>query len=581
MAVDRVLDFVRTKLRLSETDETNCITAVQHHCRDVERWSGQVQLFGMASALTVDEVTIPLRVSTPRRFGGVTVAASDRVDASLLADQRNYLLLGDQGAGKTTTLKRLVRHTLSGDHDDTSPLFPIVLRLREFSPEHSLLSAIASTLGLPVSTRTRTFTTLSGATVTRHELGLGDWSLDHAIVDLLDHMRAVLVLDALDELLPTLRRGVEHEISWLARNAEHAKLIATCRTGDYTTLIEGLDVVELCPLSDADVAAFAQRWLVQPGEFLQDLSVLPIHDLRERPLFLAQLLMLYGRYGSLPSQPASLYRRIVRLALEEWDQQRSITRASAYADFSPERKYDFLAALAFHLTVVQRRITFSEADFLHAYHELSGRFLLPTESGRHILMELQSHTGLIAEIGESVFAFSHLSLQEYLCADYLVRQPVLPGTQPIDQIPGPLAIAVSLSASPGDWLAHVLIGTHSQYTPQGVKLFLTRVATERPAYGVSVGLGFALLHLLSQSIHDADLREVAEAMLETPPVRRSVALALDHFVLMDQEAPGGWMPMRLQKLSAKVRGLNVPDAILVPTHIATISRRAGGTDDPH
>lgn len=581
MAADRVRDFVRTKLRLSKTDETNCLIAVEHHCRAVERWSGQLQLYGMASPVTVDEATIPLRVSIPRRFGGMAVGEAHRLDASLLADHRNYLLIGDPGAGKTTTLKRLVRLTLRGNQDSAAPSFPVVLRLRELSLEHNLLSAIASALGLPVSTRTRTFTTLSGATMTRHELCLGDWSLDHAVVELLDHMRAVLVLDALDELHPMLRQGVEHEIAWLARNSEHAKLIATCRTGDYTTLIEGLDVVEVCPLSGADVATFAQRWLVRPDKFLQTLSDLPIHDLRERPLFLAQLLILYTRYGSLLSPPASLYRMIVRLALEDWDQQRGITRASAYAGFPPERKHDFLAALAFHLTVVQRRITFSEADFLHAYGELSGQFLLPEQSGQHILTELESHTGLITAVGVSGFAFSHHSLQEYLCAEYLVRQPALPGNHPVDQIPGPLAIAVSLSASPSDWLAQVLIGTRAEFTVDGLKLFLARLATERPAYGVSVGLGFALLHLLSRSIRDAELREMTEALLETPPVLASVTLALDHFALTEQEAPGGWMPMRLQNRVSEVHGLTLPDAIVVPAHIVTRSRRGGSTDEPH
>ena len=95
-----------------------------------------------------------------------------------------------------------------------------------------------------------------------------------------------------------------------------------------TLPLEGFTAVEVAPLSATQVRDIASRWLPQPEEFLEALAALPYRDVADRPLLLRQLLLLYKRYGFLPEQPAQVYKRVIRLLLEEWDAQRHVVRTA-------------------------------------------------------------------------------------------------------------------------------------------------------------------------------------------------------------------------------------------------------------
>jgi predicted NACHT family NTPase len=56
--------------------------------------------------------------------------------------------------------------------------------------------------------------------------------------------------------------------------------------------------------------------------FLVELSKSPYADTAMKPLLLAHLCAIYERIGAIPEQPKVVYRKIVALLLEEWDQER-------------------------------------------------------------------------------------------------------------------------------------------------------------------------------------------------------------------------------------------------------------------
>jgi hypothetical protein len=115
-----------------------------------------------------------------------------------------------------------------------------------------------------------------------------------------------------------MRRDTTLEIVRLARSVEGAKVVVSSRTGDLAIPLEGFTALEIAPLSQRQVHDIAARWLSHPDDFLEALAVLPYHDIADRPLLLRQLLLLYQRYGFLPEQPAQVYKRVIRLLLEEW-----------------------------------------------------------------------------------------------------------------------------------------------------------------------------------------------------------------------------------------------------------------------
>ena len=82
---------------------------IAQHVAETEAWSRYTQIFGSSEPAETDAVTIRLRLfAGVMKFGGGEGTAQ-RTEEDLLADASHYVVLGQPGAGKTTTLKRLVR----------------------------------------------------------------------------------------------------------------------------------------------------------------------------------------------------------------------------------------------------------------------------------------------------------------------------------------------------------------------------------------------------------------------------------------------------------------------------------------
>ena len=115
---------------------------------------------------------------------------------------------------------------------------------------------------------------------------------------------------------------------------------------------------------------------------------------------------------------------MIHLLLKEWDAERGIRRASKYSGFDADKKAEFLSAIAYYLTYGIRGKTFSEEDLIGAYENVYKPFNLPKGEAAEVAREIESHTGIIMAGQKGRYEFCHLSLQEYLAANYIVRAPI-------------------------------------------------------------------------------------------------------------------------------------------------------------
>ncbi len=220
------------------------------------------------------------------------------------------------------------------------------------------------------------------------------------------------------------------------------------------------------------------------------------------------------------------------LLLREWDEERNILRRSAYANFEREQKYDFLSAIAYHLTCVVKRKSFSHELLVDAYLAINVRFGLPSNQAKEVAREIETHTGIIIENIDSTFEFSHLTLQEYLCAEYLVREPFADlRRRYLEQYPGPLAIAVTLSANPSRWLAHLVDEVGGRAEWQAWSAFLSRIIVERPRFAQSDVLGVAVLKICM--VVKTSIKETIDHFLDLPHVSASFSDVLRCYVEED------------------------------------------------
>lgn len=578
IAVDLVSHFVKTRLGAHADGDAPEVN-VERHLSEALSWSRRIQFYGMSRAEETEAATIPLRLDVePRRFRGRNTA-TQRTEADLLKDDRNYLLLGDPGAGKTTTLKRIVQRLLldapecAADHYQ----FPVVLRLRDMRAGESLCESIATTLGLryehvhkdeEVSKKERLKPVdASGRVKTARRAGLwiGNTPLHHVIAEFLNSGDVLLLLDGLDEAPPGFERKLRDELSWLGLNTAGGKIIVSCRTGDYMSVIDGFDLMEICPLDDQEIEAIATAWLSDPAPFIDELAKVPYGDIANRPLLLTQLLFLYKRYGYLPDQPNQVYRKVVSLLLQEWDAERGISRTSRYARFDPERKAAFLAAVAYHLTYKIQTTSFSEAELLDVYKTIHKRFQLPTMEARQVIAELETHTGIIAVGGYDTYEFSHLSLQEYLCADHLVREPHSQHLADyMRSYPAPVAIAVALSSNPSVTFAALFLGKLNVPYDE-IASFLARVALERPFFDDSAELGVAIMKLY-HDLGRTEAKASVDRLAALPCVLDAVGVGLEYYKPSHSRMTAGNEFIRLERTRAleTVHGLRTPDVVYLP-----------------
>ncbi len=267
---------------------------IAKHAVKIDDWSGNIQVFGMAAPHSVAEATIGLTFSlVPRKFRSPGVDSKEVSESEVIETGKSYVILGQPGAGKTTTMKRLVRELLSGNSGN--PVV-IVVRLIVFDERHStnypLLCEIATELGLNATMQQgRSGTQFEGMDVQR------------VVPDLLQRLRAVLVLDGLDEVNAALRSAVERDIEIILSNCRGGRLFLSCRSGDYGRQLGYLHAIEVCALNAEQVDFLASTWLgAKYPEFRTLLSNPAFTDLAGRPFVSSAIgASVLGQW--LPSRP--------------------------------------------------------------------------------------------------------------------------------------------------------------------------------------------------------------------------------------------------------------------------------------
>jgi len=544
------------------------VISLEGHLQEVLKWSERDQFFGMGVPNLIDESTIGLLLHTePRRFRAAKSSSDTKNEGDLLSDQENYLLLGEPGSGKTTTLKRIARKLLMQEpsSDTDTYQYPVLVRLRELKRGSSLLRSIAESLGVPYQLHT---IKVDGEEYV--EARVGKRILLDAMAELLNLTGAVVLLDGLDEINEELRGQIVGEMVTLGLRLNGSKIVASMRSGDYSRHPDGFNITEICPLTPEQILLIAGKWISDTHEFLQKLEALPYYDIADRPLLLTQLLLLYRRYGYLPEQPALIYEKLVNLLLQEWDAQRGIIRSSKYSGFTPERKASFLAAVAYTLTYKAQAKSFAEQDLVGAYLQIYKPFNLPESEAQMVAREIQSHSGIILASGVDRYEFAHLSLQEYLCAQYLVKEPFAEALLTyLTHYPPPLAVAVALASNPGNWLGGLILREQNfrAFTPQGLQVFLSRLYLERPFFGSSIPAGLVFCKLFYEYRSDSfpSLYQALIRLAEAEEVVESIAAALRWFKGDLRASESGKMIVLRSRFGFLNQfGFEVPESGLLP-----------------
>jgi predicted NACHT family NTPase len=390
-------------------------------------------------------------------------------------------------------------HEENFPHENLS--FPVLVRCRDLNLTHvSLFEYIFAELGLqlvlPDSLQRSDEATREVVRKLREQI----------VSTFLESLNVLLIVDGFDEIADEDRQNCLADIRKLAYQLRRARLVVTSRTGEFNYHIDNTAAFEIRGLDDNQIREFARKWLQddnKAADFVKKINATPFIDAAIRPLTLAHLCAIYERNQDVPEKPKTVYKKIVNLLLEEWDQERSIKRVSKYAQFEADRKFEFLSQLAYFMTTQVKSTVFSTRDLQNVYDQIHDEYGLDSNDRQRVVGEIESHTGLFLKSGYERYEFAHKSLQEYLTAEFIVKLPSIPHSQELNSLPNELAVAVAISSRPGTYFAELVFRRLGRLSNDFLRPFLYRLLIERPDFNSDSLVQLALLKKLSEYLDDS------------------------------------------------------------------------------
>jgi hypothetical protein len=316
-------------------------------------------------------------------------------------------LLGKPGAGKTTFLKFLVYASLQSKLDK----LPIFVTIKDWADTKlDLFNFIVKQFDIC-------------------QLPLAQPFIEY----LLESGMAILLCDGLDEVPQEsgLRERLTSSLHDFCKKFMKTQVIITCRVAasDYT--FGEFTYLEMADFDDQQVQIYAGKWFHNADnkavEFLAEL-IKPenkgLRDLGRSPLLLSMICLAYDSTLHIPQRRVELYEEALEALLKKWDANRNIHRDEAYHKLSLGRKRQMFARLAAE-SFKKGEIFFQEKRLANQIVEYL-KWLPPTDAtddpdGIAVLRAIVAQHGIFVERAQGIYAFAHLTFQEYYTAKYIAE----------------------------------------------------------------------------------------------------------------------------------------------------------------
>ena len=414
-------------------DKKQAAKATKKYAEKYESRYGLLKLLGMPKGVSLESVYTPVRFLDElsiRQFESLEtleevyrdnetrklqIGKCQSQDGITVANETQYLMvLGNPGAGKSTFLRRMGLEALKGNAGRFKHnCIPVMLELKQFNTSTiDLVGAIAEEFthfGFPPSR-------------------------DFAI-KALEQGKLLVLLDGLDEVPKGFSTTVMDAIDNLVTHYEQNRFIASCRIAAYRSNFKhNFQVIELADFDDKQIKQFITNWFSSEldkqtktaekcWETLNQENNKAAKELAQTPLLLTFLCLVYNRKQSFPPTRSRLYNKALDILLEEWAAEKRIQQEEIYQGLNTDLEKVMLAEIAYE-GFAQDQLFFQKQQLVDHIKD----FLADTVDnpkyldGQKILKAIAAQQGILVERAEDIYSFSHLTLQEYLTAQYISQQ---------------------------------------------------------------------------------------------------------------------------------------------------------------
>jgi hypothetical protein len=337
-------------------------------------------------------------------------------DGMAIAQRHGRLMvLGHPGVGKSTFLRKLGLDAARMTEAEKGCCIPVLVELKLWSQENIDLT-----------------------TYLQREIYRGPGAdSDDPLTTHLRQGNLLILFDGLDEV-PAEKLGTcIDQIRAFVHQFDRNRWAIACRTADYSYGFPNVVEVEVVGFSDRQIQQFIENWFIAktpdcnqaPLTLWQTLNRsrnLPIKELARTPLLLFYLCLVHEQGGELPKSRGQIYGKILEIFLAEWPRQKNIERDPSLAPtgLTAYAKQKLLAAIAYD-RFKDNQLVFSQLylqQAIEAFVSQGPPWFREINPGL-LLEDLESRRGLVVERFQGYFSFSHLTLQEYLAAQYVVEHP--------------------------------------------------------------------------------------------------------------------------------------------------------------
>lgn len=363
---------------------------------------------GISRFESIEDLEKAFREQTERSFQRKN---SKKQDGLKVGNEKQYLMvLGGPGAGKSTFLRKMGLEALKGlGGGYIHECIPVFLELKNFTAsEIDLEKAIAQEFRI-----------------------CGFPSPDEVTQKLLEQGKLLILLDGLDEVptknLDTAIRQIQNFVDQHDKN----RFIASCRIAAYRHNFRRFSDVAMADFSQEQIQEFIFNWFNSDTDrdantaqkcwhLLQKLEYKAARELAQSPLLLTLLCLVYHSSQNFPQNRSVLYRKALRVLLEEWAAEKRIMTDEIYQGLSTELEEVLLSEIAYQ-GFEANRLFFSQREVVEQIKTfLADNLNAPRHlNGEAVLEAIAIQQGILVERAQDVFSFSHLTLQEYLTAQYI------------------------------------------------------------------------------------------------------------------------------------------------------------------
>ncbi len=271
VAFTRISETIRKSKAAVQTTTDEVDIALQHHIKIIKNWASEISFADLRNPKSTHDVFLPLDVLLhPRRMQMEDEGAQVLpLGATLISNSpsRHFVILGQPGAGKTTSMKHLCYRLLHQERFLAQIDFPLLVRLQDLNPRSKslevaekvgdddlLLSTLQDVIGIRIAYPPDLLT--DEKKTQRRSVR------DRIVIDFLDSLKALIILDGFDEIVAKTRKeAVISQLRILALQLESSRIILTSRTGEFNYHIDKMAQFELSPLSASQLSSFVSGWL--------------------------------------------------------------------------------------------------------------------------------------------------------------------------------------------------------------------------------------------------------------------------------------------------------------------------------